>query len=228
MALLFHTPPSLDGRGQGEGGVHPLPNPPPSRGRVDHSRLVFLGKRALLGFVGLMLVTVVVVSWLNQRGGGRLVLESTPAGEVSALTKPVMIKPHYQGIDARNRPFSITAETAVDGGNKVYQLNTVAANLAANTPDWAALNSAQAVYYAAEERIELSGGVELTNDAGYLFTTPKATLMIKQSTAKGDAPVEGTGTGGTLRADRFEIVDGGNKILFYGNVHVTLYRKNAQ
>jgi lipopolysaccharide export system protein LptC len=195
--------------------------------KLDHSRLVAFSKRALLGLMGVLMLALVVFSWMNQRGGGRLVLESAPQGEV-ATAKPSMVKPYYQGVDARNRPFNIAAATAMDEGNKIYRLNKVNANLAANTPDWASLSSALALYYSAEERIELSGGVEVTNDAGYLFTTPKATLSIKDSTAKGDEVVEGTGAGGTLRANRFEIVDGGNRIMFYGDVHVTIYRKNAQ
>ncbi len=190
-----------------------------------YSRFVFLGKHALVGLVGLMVAVMIVVAWLNERGNGRLVLEA-PQG-VAIIAKPTMMSPRYQGLDSRNRPFTVTAEHATDEGNKVFNLTKVTADLAPNTSSWISLTSKAAIYYSLEERIELSGGVELTGDSGYIFTTPSATVQVKESIAKGNEPVEGTGPSGTLRANRFEILDGGDRILFYGDIHVTLYRKNT-
>ncbi len=191
---------------------------------LGHTRLVFLGKRILLGLTVLLVLGLIAVAWMNQRSGGRLVLEATAEGDAPPVA-PVMAKPRYQGVDARLRPFTVTAERATDEGRNVYRLFVVTADLAPGTRDWMALTGASAVYHADEERLEFSDGVSFTNDAGYLFTTPSLTVTVKDRTATGTQPVEGTGVGGTLRADRFEVLDGGDKILFYSNVRVTIYRK---
>lgn len=190
-----------------------------------YTRFVLLGKRALWVMALLLAVTLIAVAWLNSgEGGARIVLASRDKDEGQAAA--LMSKPRYQGLDAKNQPFNILAERAVQRDMNTVELQQVSADLSTNDGRWLALTATGALYRTEAKLLDLSGGVSLFYDEGYEFRTDRVRLDVGAGTAEGEVPVEGQGPAGTLKADRFKVLDRGAILQFNGNVKVTLYEEN--
>ena len=75
-----------------------------------HTRIVALSKHFLVLLVAAVIALVV---WIGSDNSGenkaRMVFSNIAK---SANLQNIMMKPHYQGVDARNRPFTVIADTA--------------------------------------------------------------------------------------------------------------------
>jgi len=158
----------------------------------------------------------------------------------------------YNGVDASNRPYSITAETASqpqkpapsasgdDGevaaqqqqpataeAESVINLQKLVADMTMNDGAWVALTADNGVYHRDAGTVDLSGNVTLFHDNGLSFETDAAVVDLKNDWARGDEPVEGQNADGQLAAQGFEIKDDGKTVLFTGRAYLKLYPKPA-
>ncbi|MEL6757564.1 MAG: hypothetical protein AAFP81_14125, partial [Pseudomonadota bacterium] len=58
---------------------------------------------------------------------------------------------------------------------------------------------------------------------GYEFTTTAARVFVQDGRIEGLEPLSGNGPLGYVRADSYEIEDEGDRVIFRGNVDLTIY-----
>ena len=149
----------------------------------------------------------------------------------------------YNGIDAHNRPFSITADTAVQpesqapddanasqpaqagSADDVINLTRPIADMTMSDGAWVAVTADDGVYHRDTGTVDLSGNVTLFHDTGLSFQTDAATVDLKNDTARGDQPVEGQNPDGQIASQGFEVLDEGQTVNFTGRAYLKLYPK---
>lgn len=186
--------------------------PPPARyGRGARIAKVVLPLLAL-GLAGL----VVAWSQINPVIQRLQISETEQAPEeIDAIT---MENARFAGVDARDRSFNITAVRAVQSAHDSNHIKLQQPRADITLADGAriAIRSDAGGLQRDTQILDLSGSITLVNDRGYEFRTTSARVDLDGRTAKGDAPIEGHGPDGNIRAEGFEIVDGGAGIIFQG------------
>jgi lipopolysaccharide export system protein LptC len=132
-----------------------------------------------------------------------------------------MINPRFTGRDTNGEVFTITADAAqrrraqegiVDLVNPVMRDST-----------GAELKAPTGFYDRDKGVLELYEAVNITDSAGYSFISRGARLILGEDRVEGLSPLEGKGPLGDIQADSYEILDGGNRIVFEGNVKTVIY-----
>lgn len=136
----------------------------------------------------------------------------------------IMLKPHYQGVDARNQPFTVIAETATQLDSDNVVLDKVRGDMVMGDGAWMAVNAGNGKLNINSKILELREKVNIFYEGGYEFRSDYAHVDIQKGNAYGNMPVEGQGPPGTLTADSFEVVERGRIIRFSGSVKMKLYR----
>lgn len=188
-----------------------------------YTRFVILGRNFLWVLVAGIVATIV---WIATGDKGedaqRLVFSGTTAP--GATTDNEMLKPHYQGLDAKNNPYTVIADKAIQKDKDNVTLLNLRADIKQGDGKWLALTAGAGDLNIPDKQLLLMDGVTLFYDGGYEMETAYAQVDIGQGTAYGDSPVKGHGPLGTLQASRFEAVDRGRIIRFNGSVRLKIYR----
>lgn len=79
------------------------------------------------------------------------------------------------------------------------------------------------VYYQNAAYLDLFQNVKVRDAEGYEFTTTAARVFVQEGRVQGLEPLNGNGPLGDVRADSYEIEDEGDRVIFRGNVDLTLY-----
>lgn len=79
------------------------------------------------------------------------------------------------------------------------------------------------VYYQDSEYLDLFQAVKIRDAEGYEFTTTAARVFVQEGRVQGLEPLNGNGPLGDVRADSYEIEDEGDRVIFRGNVDLTIY-----
>lgn len=188
-----------------------------------YTRFVFLGKNFLwILVVGILTLVVWIASNNNADNGGRMVFTNVPKSEE---LENLMQKPHYQGVDVHNRPYTIDADNALQKDKDTVVLDKVSADMTGDNNAWIALKSGSGILNMTSKQLELLQGVEVFYEGGYQFRTDHAHVDIGKGTVDGDSHIEGQGAAGTIEAERFSIIERGNIIKFNGSVRMLLYEQ---
>ena len=132
-------------------------------------------------------------------------------------------EPRYQGVDEQNRPYTVTADAAVQSGSaEVVLLQAPRADLLLSDGGWVYLEAREGRYDKPRNRLDLAGRVTIHHDDGTQFVTERAALDVNAGNAEGDDPVAAQGPFGTLTAQGFRLVDRGQVVIFTGNSRVVL------
>jgi lipopolysaccharide export system protein LptC len=129
---------------------------------------------------------------------------------------------HYNGMDERGRPYTVTASTATQRGADQIDLNTPNADMTLENGSWINVKSKQGVFMRKAQQLDLSDDVVLYRDDGTTMRTAVATVEMKAGAASGAAPTHVEGPFGTIDATGFTTVDKGAAIQFWGPVKVIL------
>lgn len=127
-----------------------------------------------------------------------------------------VLGPRFDGFDAQDRPYTLTAETARrrrDNVNLVDLVNPRLQDAASST-----VQAREGVWNSEDEVLDLVGDVVMTDAAGYTFTSQRTRMHVKENRVEGQEPLEGKGPIGDVRADAYEVLDDGNRIVLKGNV----------
>lgn len=197
------------------------------RTRITHSRVYsrFVSMmKFLLPMVAFLLV-VVVIAWPHLNTGNLRFKIGFAALQVSGSKEPNMINPRYVGTDKDDQPFSITADLArnLAGNDSRIELEMPKADITTKEGSWLVLTAEAGVFARTENKLNLSGKVNLFHDSGYEFHTDRAAIDLETGAASGDDPVDGQGPFGHVTADGFRLVDRGRVIHFQGKSKLTLY-----
>lgn len=192
----------------------------------NYSFLVRFGKFFLWVLAaGIIAIVVLIGRGESPDSGGRIVFNNTSTlPPKSEDLQSVMKKPNYHGIDAHNRPYTISADTGVQQDKETVVLENIAAEMTGDNNAWIALNAGHGVMNTTTKQLELTDGVEVFYDSGYQFRTDHAHVDINHGSATGDSKIEGQGEAGTLQAKSFSISERGDVINFKGAVKVVLYQ----
>ena len=194
-------------------GEPPMP-PRPRRSR--HGRVARFARIALplvaLGLAGLIFAWSRIDPIIE-----RIHISDTEQApeEIDMVT---MENARFAGVDAQNRSFNVTAARAVqsaDDSNHI-DLRRPKADIVLASGAKVAVESDAGGLQRDTQILDLVGKVTLTQDQGYEFHTTNARVDLNERTAAGDAPVEGRGPQGEIRAEGFEILDGGARVIFRG------------
>jgi lipopolysaccharide export system protein LptC len=204
--------------------------PPPTGGarRSRQGRLARIAKVVLplvaLGIAGL------VFAWsrVNMEIVRLQISESELApGEIDAIS---MVNAQFAGVDAKNRTFNVTAKLATQqpDDSDLIHLRQANGDIVLDGGTHVAVDADAGQFQRSAQLLDLSGAVKLTDDRGYEFHTTKARIDLNQRTAVGDVPVEGQGPDGEIRAEGFQIVDEGKRVIFLGHTHAIFRPKQDQ
>ena len=195
-------------------------DPDRRQARVSPQYSRFVGMMKLLLPLLAFGLVVAVVIWPNEfreATGFHLSYVSSEDGSATELT---MLRPRYLGTDARNRPFVVTADQATQDLKDQRQISLTRLQADISTVDGRRFTvmAATGVYHQQRQHLHLQGAINLFTDQGYEFNAEIVEIDLNIGQATSDQPVHGQGPFGTLRADRMEVEDFGQRLFFKGNV----------
>ena len=196
---------------------------PPESTASTRSRISGVALRVLLPLLAAGLVVLLAVWSQLSLDTSRFHLDATELAP-DQLESLKMVNARFDGIDEKNRPYSVTAEQVVqdrEDSDKVA-LEHPKADMTLESGAWIALTAESGNYSRKAEILDLAGGVSLYHDRGFEMHTERARLDLGAGTASGDAPVAGQGPTGELQADGFKVSDGGKRIVFGGNARLLI------
>lgn len=79
------------------------------------------------------------------------------------------------------------------------------------------------VFYQNAEYLDLFEAVQVRDREGYEFASTAARIFVQEGRVQGIEPLSGNGPLGDVRADSYEIEDEGDRVIFRGNVDMTIY-----
>ncbi len=196
--------------------------PPTKRSLVSRRRTVQWTKRVLPVLAMLLLASVALWPEISRQfDNARYTYRK---GGLSAdVQAGKLLNVQYHGQDARNRPYTVTAEAALqagagpDGSGAAKGRRSVSENGA-----WTYGESLRGVYHQRLGLLDMSGDVMLYRDDGVTVRTQSAAMDLKQGAAAGDEPTHAEGPFGTLDALGFALVDKGDVIQFSGKSRLVL------
>ena len=207
-------------------------------GLTRHRRLDFRRSRSvavmkvLLPSLAIALLAI-VAAWpaISPRD------DAFPLGfDALAARSPIvqhMVNPRLLSVDASAQPFVVTADLATrlvgdpDQGD-AYALIDPKADITLNDGTWWALTASKGTFRQQNQVLDLEGDVSLFHDTGYEFLTDAAQIDVSNGSAAGDRDVTGQGPIGTIAADGFRMLDGGERIVFTGKAILTIYGAGDQ
>ena len=149
--------------------------------------------------------------------------EATPPIPVTSAT---MLNPRFEGLDASDRPYSLTAETARQRRENRKIIDLVNPRL----EDWSAtqVRAREGVFNDDQDVLDLVGEVVMTDAGGYTFTADRTRVFLAENRVEGQTPLKGYGPTGEVRADSYELLDDGNRLVLTGNVWTRFVPKKAR
>lgn len=195
---------------------------------AQYSRFVSIMKIALPVAAGILLLIVIVLPQLRQ-DDERFRLGSDMVGgeHTDALS---MTNARYFGTDDKGQPYSVAAEGVRQRTNddKAVDLVTPKANISLNGGKNMSAAASAGVYDRDNHKLDLSGDVTVQQDQDNKLVTTEATVMLKDGTASGRAPVTGEGTFGKLQASGgFDLSERGKIVHFRGPAKLTINPKDS-
>ena len=198
--------------------------PPRFSGRNSYSIFVVLLK-VLLPALATSLILLIIV-WPQIRPNKDVFKIDVSRISLDQAESLSMLNPRFDGLDENNRPFSVTADLAMqeNGQADIVDLELPKADMTLVDGTWLAIQAKSGRYFRAAERVELMGDVILFHDQGFEVRTEFAQVDLKSGIAEGDQPVEGQGPTGTLVSEGFRIQDNGERVFFTGKSRMMVYQ----
>ncbi|HEX2941790.1 MAG TPA: LPS export ABC transporter periplasmic protein LptC [Rhodopila sp.] len=133
-----------------------------------------------------------------------------------------LIDARYNGLDAKGRPYTLTAATAKQVTPDRIALTMPKGDITLANGTWLMLSSLDGTYIQSLNQLDLVNSVTLYRDDGTVMHTASASLDLKAGAAAGSQPVHVEGPFGVLDAQGFTVMDKGTAIDFTGPAHVVL------
>ena len=127
-----------------------------------------------------------------------------------------MKEPRYRGVDERGRPFTITADWALQAGAQRIELTEPKGDVVPENGGWLMVESHEGVFMQQAGLLDLSRDVVLYRDDGTVLRTQAASVDVKQGVAASNDMTHAEGPFGVLDAQGFTLVDKGAVVQFQG------------
>lgn len=187
---------------------------------AKYSRFVSTMKIVLPSFA-VLLVALVIILPQFQGVPDELAAEIAvaPDGAGDSLS---LVNARYVGTDDSGQPFSVTAETVLEGETDRISLAAPQADISLNDGTWLMVGANTGLYYRDTQVLDLEGEVNLFQDQGYELHTESATVLLNQGQATSSAPVYTQGPFGRLESQGFQMEDKGKVVYFTGPATLVL------
>jgi lipopolysaccharide export system protein LptC len=182
--------------------------------------------------IGLPLVALLTVSYLgywwyvhNRESVINVQSPDTPSGNAPVVTVNNF---KYSAADSKNRPYTITADSATQPQDKAIDTITLVrpqANFTLNNNHWMTITAQNGLYHRNADTVDLNGDVTLFHDSGMSYHTNSAQIDMKAKVAAGSDPVQGKNANTEISSEGFRVLDDGNVIIFTGKTKLKLYGK---
>ncbi len=142
----------------------------------------------------------------------------------AGVAPPQMTNSKFNGVDRRNRPYSITSDRAVQKASNSNDIDLThpVAEITLTNGAWVAISGDQGEYRQDPGLITLEGNVRLFHDQGYEFATNVAAMDLDNGIAWGDQPIVGHGPRGEIEGEGFKMIQDSDKIIFTGKSRLLL------
>jgi lipopolysaccharide export system protein LptC len=134
----------------------------------------------------------------------------------------VMAKPKLEGFDADKRPYTMTAERAIQqsASSSVIDLEKITADLPFGKGLTAKLTADSGVFDNASNKLDLKDNIRLLTSDGMQAALSKASINLSTNEMTSGAPVDIVREGSHITADRMRIEEGGKIIFFESHVRL--------
>ncbi|MCL2469587.1 MAG: LPS export ABC transporter periplasmic protein LptC [Alphaproteobacteria bacterium] len=183
---------------------------------LSYSRFVFRMRRILPVVIVLVLVFVALFPWLS---GDKI------AVEMEAHVPNLMIsKLHLTGTDQHGRPYSVTADRALQVGNtqNIIDLEQPKGEITDQKNIWMAVHAQQGRVDQNTKKLWLKGQVEVFHDAGYRAASEAMAVDLQTGEAVTDQPIVIQGSFGVLRGQGLKLLDDGQRVIVGGPAQAEL------
>lgn len=185
-----------------------------------HSRLVHILRIAVPGAVGLAMAAIIGISIFNPF---RMLMPKLPLDMdnlVVSGTKITMEAPHLSGYTPDRRPYEMWAKTALQDITDPdhVELNKLRTKLLMQDGSTIFLDSLTGIFDNKAQTLDLHKDIFLQTTTGYEARLTQAHVDMVKNTVDSDEHVDVKLTNGTLTSDRLHITNGGEVVLFEGNV----------
>jgi lipopolysaccharide export system protein LptC len=190
--------------------------------RTGYDWYVSIMKWALPMISLALLLTILIWPLTNSREFSFLLSKTQLASSTERLR---LEQPVYNGVDGRNRPFTIQAESAVQRTSKSpnVELRGIAARI--QLEEGTASVTATAGRYDMESQLlRISGMIEVMGPRNYRLTTPGARVDLNTRQVAG-ADIKGTGPLGRFEARRFRTDLSSGIVVFDGGARLHIVPK---
>ena len=140
-----------------------------------------------------------------------------------------IIKPKFTGHDDTGRAYVVVADSAVRRTDVDDTTDLISPQLDFNTnleqTNVPKVSAERGVYDASNKILDLYEQVQLGAPNGYVYETNHARILIAEDRIIGDQQVKGQGPLGSIRADSYEIANGGDRLYFRGRVQTRISTK---
>lgn len=133
----------------------------------------------------------------------------------------VMLNPRFTGRDEMGEPYVITADSAERHSRTDDSILLHSPRIA---DQFGGLISApKGVFDQDAQTLELVGNVVAADPSGYVFSSSRARIYLKEGRIEGLNPLKGNGPIGDFASKRYEILEDGSRLVMTGDVEITLY-----
>lgn len=191
-------------------------------GAMARHRFLVVAAKWLLPLGALVLLAAIALwpEFDRAEDRGRLAFRRVAQTSAEALR---LSAPRYQGVDEQDRPYNVTAATALQQDQAApIELERPRADLLMSNGSWVLLEARQGKFEREANQLALSGEVTLWHDDGSMLRTEAAQIDIGAGGATGDRPVAAQGPFGTLVSEGFRLENRGQVVVFTGHAKAVL------
>jgi lipopolysaccharide export system protein LptC len=200
---------------------------PPTPGGIARRRLMILLAKLVLPAMALALLTTMAL-WPQLKRSAADIRWNVKQ-MIPNVAGDTVIDARFHGIDEHGRPYTVTAEQAVQVDPDRFNLTIPKGDITLQNGTWLMLQSKNGVYRKQADALDLSHAVTLYRDDGTTMRTESAAIDLKNGAAAGAESVHAEGPFGVLDAKGgFTLTDKGEEIQFAGPAHLVLNGANAQ
>ncbi len=187
---------------------------PPSPRGIARRRWAVRWSKRLLPVVALALLSTLALWPELDREAEQARQASHRAGADADAAR--LIDARYRGVDERGRPYTITADTAIQVSPERVDLTNPVGDALLQNGTWLMLSAKTGVYMQHLGQLDLQDNVTLYRADGTTMKSRTATMDLKQGAAAGNETVHAEGPFGTLDAQAYTLLDKGSVIQFRG------------
>lgn len=156
-------------------------------------------------------------------------IPDNPADLVVSGSKITMELPRLTGYTRDSRSYELTAAKASQDIARpdIVEMSDIHAKLQMLDKSSAELTARSGVYDSKKEVLKLGQQIVMTSSTGYRAWLNDAVINVKTSDLVTERPVEVQLLQGTLNANRLEVKESGNLLIFDGGVKMKLQPQNA-